>query len=210
MIKYYPYDTVIHRLSPMLKIVVMLSIMLSSIVFLNLYLQVALFLIVLLFIFIAKLPLKEVAKFAWFFIILAPTTLLFHAVFHHLPDYVVFEVLGIKAYHSGIMFGMIITFRLLTLGFLAPLVLMTTRISDLIKSAGKYLPKYIVFGLALAFRFIPIFEEEINRIIMSKEARATRKRDLNYLTSMLIPLFSKALKRSRTMSYSLESRGFST
>ncbi|MCD4739824.1 energy-coupling factor transporter transmembrane protein EcfT [archaeon] len=207
MIRYCPRNSFVHRVSPTLKLFFLVVVLLLSVLFVNLYLQIALFLVVLLAIFVARLPLREVIRFAWIFFLLAPVMLLLQGLIHPVYDYVVFEFMGVKAYHAGLIFGLSIAFRLYTLGFLTPLIVMTTRVSDLVHSSGKFLPHFFVFGLAITFRFIPIFEEELVRIQMSKEARATKK-SVSSIFSLLVPLFCNALKKSRTMSYSIESRGF--
>jgi len=124
-----------------------------------------------------------------------------------LKDYVVFEIFGLKAYHSGLLFGLAIALRLLTIGLATPLVLMTTRVGELAESLRRHLPDYLVFGLVLAFRFIPLFEESIRKIRMAQEARGAKK-DFHYLILLLVPLFARALKRSTVLARSLESKGF--
>lgn len=193
---------------PALKIVLVLGTLLLSIIFINFHLQVSLFFIVLFLILLARLPLIRILKFGWIFFVFSPIMLFMYGAFYHVQDYLVFKFLVFGFYHSGLLFGLTIVFRLFTIALLIPFLVMTTRTSDMLHSLERYFPKSLLLGLALALRFIPMFEEEISNLRMAGKARASRKGNLSFVTSLLVLLFSKVLKRSRTLSYSIESRGF--
>jgi energy-coupling factor transport system permease protein len=139
---------------------------------------------------------------------LFPFIVLLQAFLHPIQQGFLFEVFGFKAFQSGAFFGIVIGLRLLVIGFTVPLLLMTTKTSELIGSSRRFLPGFLVLALTITFRFIPIFEEQFHKIKMAQEARAVNTRKPKSLITLIVPLFLKALKRSQTMALSIESRGF--
>jgi energy-coupling factor transport system permease protein len=110
-----------------------------------------------------------------------------------------------------LLFGLGIAFRLLTLVFAISIFMLTTKPKDMIESLSNYFPYSLAFSLTTAFRFIPIFQEELNHIRISQEARGLRTRGFRKVSvyfPIIVPLLAKALNRARYLAYNVESRGF--
>ncbi len=110
---------------------------------------------------------------------------------------------------EGFFFGIAIAFRLLCLGLAVPVFVMTTKPKDLIESLGNHVSGEIAFMITTAFRFIPLFQLELQTIINAQQSRALKKRNIKWYFAITIPLLVKSLTRAKYMAFSIESRGFS-
>ncbi len=112
--------------------------------------------------------------------------------------------------------GLIVFWNILIKSYLSVLcmILMTasTRFSDLLKAFEKLkVPKLIVILLSFTYRYIFVFQDELQSMIRAKEARSyRRKRWLNFkiLASMIGVLFIRAYERGERVYYAMLSRGF--
>lgn len=205
MIKYHPRISVIHSLPPLVKFLGLVLILLVSILFVDLKVQLSLLAFVLVIIFVARLPLKPILEFSTPFLVLAFLLVVFQTLTYPYGRNIF--VFGLRASLDGFMFGLILALRLVVISTSVPLLLMTTKQSDLAKSLKLFLPGFLVVSLVLMFRFIPIFQEELLRIKCARESRGS-KSHISGIHSIIAPLFFKAVERARNMSLSLESRGF--
>jgi len=206
VIEYFNRPSVVHRLPPLVKLIGLIVLMLLSICFANLELQVLLLAVVLLVLLAARLPWKPVLHFSAPFLLLA-FVVFFIQVFLYPSAHGSFEIFGLKASHEGVVIGIIVALRLVIISVSVPLILMTTKPSNLAKSLRPVLPGFMVFSLILIFRYIPIFQEEFTAIKSARESRGAVLKP-SKLHTLFAPLFFKAFKRAKTMSWSVESRGF--
>jgi energy-coupling factor transport system permease protein len=206
-LKYYERASPVHRASPALKLLLVFTAVLLSVVFIDAYLQLALLAAVLASLFLAKLPLKQVFRFAMPLVLVSPIFILVYSLTRSAGSPPI-DIAGLRFYYAGVVFGSLVSLRFITVGFSIPLIIMTTKPNQMIRSLRPLMPRSIALALAILFRFIPLFWRDFNRISMSQQSRAAKK-DLRYLISVMAPLFYKAFKRSKTLAYSMESRGFS-
>jgi energy-coupling factor transport system permease protein len=169
----------------------------------------AIFIFVFLIFLFNRLPFREIKNFSKFFVVLSFVVVVVQGFFYPLGKTIIFNVVPITL--EGLFFGFAISLRLFAILFSLSMLMLTTRQGDLLHSLGNFMPKDIAFSLAIAFRSIPILEEEAKTIIISQEARGLRKRGKKRLAAyfpVIVPLFAKALTRAKYLAMSVEARGF--
>jgi energy-coupling factor transport system permease protein len=123
--------------------------------------------------------------------------------------------------HEGIIFSTLIMIRVLFLYYLASMLMFTTSLIDLTDGSEVLLSPLQKIGipvnafvmvLVIAFKFVPIFVAEVERLIKAQSARGVRfdqgnlfKRAMK-LGPLLIPLFISGFRRAETLSVAMEAR----
>ncbi|EJF82885.1 energy-coupling factor transporter transmembrane component T family protein [Candidatus Bartonella washoeensis] len=192
---YLPKDTFIHRLKPEVKLVFLalcgtIIFTVSSLPVLSFFL-----LFVALLYGVAKVPFNNVVKQ------LKSMSLFLVLIF-------VFQVF-FKSWFTG--FEVIL--RFITLIFLASLVSLTTKVSDMINSVERGLRPFRCFGinpsklsmaLSLAIRFIPVVSEKFNEV---REAQRARGFDTN-IFALAMPLIIRTIKMASEVAEALDARSY--
>ncbi|KMJ56485.1 cobalt ABC transporter permease [Bacillus sp. LL01] len=132
--------------------------------------------------------------------------------------------LGPLAIHEGgMMNGLFIATRLLTLVMLTSLITLTTSPIDLtdgleslftpLKKVG--LPAHeLALMMSIALRFIPTFMQETEKILKAQMARGVDfssgpiSKRIKALLPLLVPLFISAFKRAEDLALAMEARGY--
>jgi energy-coupling factor transport system permease protein len=220
--QYVPTDSVIHRLDPRTKILVILGIMILTVATTDLliYLWIALFLIS--FAVASRIPLpyffRNIKSFFWLFLL----TFLLH-IFFPPRDSIKYIDLGLmKINQLGLLSGLVYSIRLAIFIFSAALLSLTTQAVELTDAVFKsFSPlkriKFPVEELSLitmiSLRFIPLLLEEaitLKKAQMSRGAtfgggliRRTKKS-----LPLLVPLFISSFRRADELALALDARGF--
>ncbi|MEC2073918.1 energy-coupling factor transporter transmembrane component T family protein [Alkalihalophilus marmarensis] len=136
----------------------------------------------------------------------------------------VLMTLGPIAIHEGgVMNGLFIATRLLTLVMLTSLITLTTSPIDLtdgleslftpLKKVG--LPAHeLALMMSIALRFIPTFMQETEKILKAQMARGVDfssgpiSKRIKALLPLLVPLFISAFKRAEDLALAMEARGY--
>lgn len=111
---------------------------------------------------------------------------------------------------EGLLYGMTISLRLLTL-LLAVFAFVSTTSPKQLLESFSFLPKEIALMLMLAFRLLPLVKKEIVAIVNAQKARGLNFKTLNLFKTyfpILVPLFARTLEGSNHMALAMESRGF--
>jgi len=111
---------------------------------------------------------------------------------------------------EGLLFGITISLRLLSLLLVVFVFVSTTPPKELLE-AFDFLPNEIALMLMLAFRLLPLVKREIVSIVNAQKARGLNFKSLNLLKTyfpILVPLFARTLEGSNRMALAMESRGF--
>jgi energy-coupling factor transport system permease protein len=122
---------------------------------------------------------------------------------------------------EGITRSAVTIIRILLSYYLASMLLFTTSLVDLTDGAEALLSPLQKIGipvnafimvLVIAFKFVPIFVAEIERLVKAQTARGVRFDQGNFiqrtlkLAPLLIPLFVSGFKRAETLSIAMEAR----
>ena len=124
---------------------------------------------------------------------------------------------------EGIFIGVLSILRVIFLYYLATMLTFTTSLVDLtdgmevllapLQKIGIPVSAFIMV-LVIAFKFVPIFVGEIERLIKAQAARGMNfgqgnlAQRVRKLMTLLTPLFVSAFKRMKTLTVALEARCF--
>ncbi len=124
---------------------------------------------------------------------------------------------------SGIISALVSTIRLFFLFYITSLLTFTTSLVDLTSGLQGLLSPFQRIGipvnafimvLVIAFKFVPIFLNEIERLIKAQTARGVRFDEGNVfrrtlkLAPLFIPLFVSGFKRAQVLSVAMDARCF--
>jgi len=197
--QYINRDSIIHRSSPFLKVVIWLAFMASALL---LHDPLHLSILILFCSFYYLLTKPTVDEF------ISDTKLILMVSFFIVLSYsIIFRDV------PGIIQGIAISFKIFLLFVPMIVLLKTTSISSMLYSFRKILPYRYVFAITLALRFLPYFSREMINIIDVQRMRGVNITWKTFLSiecinSILIPLVMRAIKTADELSMSVSSRGF--
>ncbi|WP_100374472.1 energy-coupling factor transporter transmembrane component T family protein [Bacillus sp. FJAT-45037] len=129
----------------------------------------------------------------------------------------------LSIHEGGLMTGLFIATRLLTLVMLTSLITLTTSPIDLTDGLESLLSPLKKLGLpahelalmmSIALRFIPTFMQETEKILKAQMARGVDfttgpiTKRVKALLPLLVPLFISAFKRAEDLALAMEARGY--
>jgi len=159
-------------------------------------------------------------KTLYFLLILS----LLYLDFHYLPNYPdPFYVFNLKIYSEGLKTSLFVFFRLITVVFIATILTLTTKPTDL--TAGlewlmtplkliKINPEEIALIITIALRYIPTIIDEAFKIMDAQASRGadfregSLKHKVSQLVSLLVPMFVISFERSDELADAMLSRNF--
>lgn len=236
--KYKPDDTIIHRLDPRVKIVMLIVFVVSvflpygvnSLTTNKEYMSIAVLLIFLVLLIVISiiskvsfLSLFKQLKALWFMILFL---LIFNLFFPtKITEYstLAFNIGNLKIYYYTIVNISYIILRLILVLF-ASLIFSTTTKPTEITTALEFIftPLKIIkvpinkfaMSLSLALRFVPTLFETANRIMLAQASRGVDfkhgkfKEKIKAATTLIIPLFIISFLTSSSLADALEARGY--
>ncbi|NLN80625.1 MAG: energy-coupling factor transporter transmembrane protein EcfT [Erysipelotrichia bacterium] len=227
--RYVPYKTLLHRLDPRSKLLMLVLLMVA--VFYSYQTYTMTFLmggILLLFIvtllLIAKIRLRQLfssLKALWMMVII----LLFINVL--IPPLnasnIAFKIGNFAIYYESIFQSLKIILRLVLMIALTLILTSTTKPLDLTYALEWYMsplkiikfPAHeIAMTVSIALRFIPTLLDETMRIMKAQASRGVDfergklKEKIKALLSLIVPLFMSAFLRSEELANAMEARGY--
>jgi energy-coupling factor transport system permease protein len=217
VLQYTNIDTPIHRLNPVVKLVLVGCFWLVAFIAFNL--------VILLFIIlgsvtlwgVARLPLKMCARLA---ILLSPLFIVFCTVngfMYYAGETPLFTLFGRWEYTlEGLIFGLTISAKVLAVVSAIPLLTMTTPLSRFMAALSRIkVPYKFIFVFGIAMRFTPLVGQIYRDIIEAQKLRGHdldkmnifRKIKKGYLP-VFVPLILSLLRRASDLDIAIESRGF--
>lgn len=190
----------------------------------NVLYQGAMFLVVMVLVFtshIDKSLIKKLFAVITPFIILMTTiqgvwSPIGQTVLLGVPNWVPFLGGRLSLHWEGLVFGIMVAFRLLTPLFALPLVVMTTDVNDLVVGLVRVrVPFKIAFIFSITLRFVPFIFGEIGAITEAQRLRGLAIEKMNFFrripvfASMLVPLILGSLLKAQTLEIVLQSKAFS-
>ncbi len=218
--QYYPGNSLIHKIDPRMKIILVLLYMVSvfickKIIALSLSLT---FIIAVLI--IAKINLKVIIKGIKPIIVVVIITALLNLLYGTGEPLVKLWVFSITK--NGIMNAVFMAFRVFLLvisGLMLTYTTTPTKLTDAIESLLK--PLHTVFNMdvhslamtmTIALRFIPTLVEEVDKIMSAQKSRGADMetggliKRVKAIIPVLIPLFVSAFRRANELSYAMDCR----
>jgi energy-coupling factor transport system permease protein len=227
--RYMPYDSLMHRLDPRIKLFAMISLMVSIFLrFGSVWTDLALY--ALIFILIAIIMRMTKIKFSqlyrqlkplWFMLLFLFVINLLLPNTQEISGYL--DLWGIKIYYAALLQTFYIVFRLVLMIALTLVITASTRPLDLTYAIEWYLsplkvirfPSHeVAMTMSIALRFIPTLLEETYRIMKAQASRGVDfmhgklKEKLRAMVSLIVPLFISAFQRSEELANAMEARGY--
>lgn len=122
----------------------------------------------------------------------------------------------ISLYREGVVFGMVVVFRLLSPLYAMPLVVMTTDVNDLVVGLTRMrVPYKVAFIFSITLRFVPFIFGEIDAITEAQRLRGLALEKMNFIrripvfASLAVPLILGSLLKAQTLDVVLQSKAFS-
>jgi energy-coupling factor transport system permease protein len=217
--QYFPGDTIIHRLDPRVKIII-ISLFIASLFFINTFIPY-IFIVgfILLVVKISGVPLKFILKGIkpLLFIIL----ITFSINIFMTKGEVLYELGPLTITKEGIYLATFMALRLIFLITGTSLLTLTTSPIALTDGIEKLLSPFKRIGLpahelammmTIALRFIPTLLEETDKIMKAQMARGADFESGNILSRaknlvpLLVPLFINAFRRADELATAMEAR----
>lgn len=217
--QYYPTKSIIHRLDPRSKIVMLITFMVLIFCSFN-YAALSLtalsvFSIVLLSNVPVKMYLKSL-KMIIIIILITSALNLFYGTGEPLVEFWIFKITL-----SGINNAVFITVRIICLILLSSVLTFTTSPTELTDALERLMKPLNVFHvkvheiammMTIALRFVPLLIEETDKIMAAQKARGADMESGNLskrikaLIPVLIPLFVSAFRRAYELAVAMECR----
>lgn len=220
VIDYLPGDSLLHRLNPVTKLVGALAVILIAFLIPDFRAGLALTLALAAVVLLAGV-FRPIAKVLGVIAVpLATALILIQGLFfpdNETPWYIVepFPVFDqLVFYEEGLLFALLILFRILVLMLALLSVIVTTHPKRLMISlTEKRMPDKLAYVFLAALQFIPQMRKRAGAIVDAQQARgldteANLRRRVRSLLALLGPLLISMLIATETRALALESRGF--
>ena len=218
--QYFPGNSLIHKVDPRMKMVLIFILMASVFVCTNYYALGLALGITVLTVLLSRINLKVILKgMKPIIIIILITGLLnlFYGTGEPLVKFRVFKITE-KGIHNAVFMALRVTL-LVVIGLMLTYTTTPTSLTDAIESLLK--PLHTVFKLdvhslamtmTIALRFIPTLIEEVDKIMSAQKSRGADMESGNVfkrvkaMVPVLIPLFISSFRRAGELAYAMECR----
>jgi energy-coupling factor transport system permease protein len=217
-VKFEPGATLLHRLNPLTKLILLIAYSIAIFTFDSLPVEALCFLAMLLLIFWLRSKSLTALITSRYFIVFAVLIVVVQVLFvggGTLLFRIPLVLFNIDVTTNGVLVGLIIAFRFLTIIMGSALFIFTTDPNELAYALMKAgLPYRFGFMLVTAIRFIPVFETESGTVRNAQAARGLEidRGGFRSIVKMarytLMPLIVSALSRVDVLVISMEGRAF--
>lgn len=228
ILDYHYGDSYVHRMDPRVKMILLVLMTIVIFMISNFYVLLAVFAMVMLVWKTANLPMKNIIRYMKFLLSLVAFLIVLQGLFFSSGENPVILVRPIipeavpliggsgTIYLDGILFGLVLGFRLLTLVCIMPIFAMTTTISEmalgLVKLGMNYKYAYMT---TTALNLIPSLQEEAKTVMDAQKMRGfmvfeTGKfmEKIRAYSTLVVPLVVGAMRRAQLMGVAMEARAF--
>lgn len=221
-------DTVIHRIDPRAKILILISTAFIAVALDNPKTMFLLFLTALFGFALARMPAIKIKTLALLLVFLIWGTIYSQALFYsQLPRTVIFTIIspdfpvlgwltngGLFVYEEGLHHGAIQGLRSASILSLGLLMCWTTDSRDMLNGlVGLKVPYSVAFMVVTAVRFLPIIITEIATVVTVQRLRGFNPKRIGSgmiktLLNILTPTLANCVRRTGTLAVSIQSRAF--
>lgn len=220
--RYLPNNSVIHHLDPRTK--VLFAFMFIVLIFFAHSFATFAWIILLIFLFmiLAKIKFWFLFKGLTPIFIFLIFTFLMHVCFTHGGTRLIsFGIIKIDS--AGILEGIFISLRLITIVMISTIMTLSTSPIDLTDAFERLLSPLKLFKIpvhqlsmimSIALRFIPTLMDELDKIILAQKSRGSEISSGGLMTRieafvpLMIPLFISAFQRAEELAIAMEVRGY--
>jgi energy-coupling factor transport system permease protein len=208
-------ESIIHRLDPRTKIVFILFVVISTFLFSDPGMQLLLLACLFPLVILSKLT-KEYLNSMQFLILFGVLIMTIHGAFNPIGKTPIWHLFGDVTFkYESLVYGSVMSFRILVIGTAAILFVTTTHPSDLAAALVKWkVPHSVAFMILSTFQIIPIISREAKIVMEAQQARcldvkASMIERVKNLVPLFAPLFIITFMKVHQLSYVLECRAFS-
>ena len=223
-IEYVPGDTIIHRLDPRAKTILILFLTIAIFAIRNFFIIAGILLFVLFSWRLAGIPLSRMKTFFKFMTGLAVFLVIVQGLFFGsrilfapiIPDFIpgIGGIGSVKV--DGILFGLLLSLRLFTLITLLPIVTMTTPVHLLTLGLTRMGLNYkISYLITSALNLVPTLQTEAITIMEAQKMRGmkvfesgTIKDKFKAYPALAVPLVIGAMQKAQLMGVAMDARAF--
>jgi energy-coupling factor transport system permease protein len=219
--QYYPSDSLVHRLDPRTKILIVLCMMTLFVLIHSIIKLIIALGVILIIIKVSKIPfllvVKNLRPFLWLFLL----TIIFH-VFLTRQGEPLFTVPLIRApvTKPGLMNGLIYSFRLGILILLAAMLTLTTSPMEITDALDRFLKPLQKLGIStheftmmitLSLRFIPTLLFEADKLQKAQVSRGAMFEGnlfqrIKSVIPLILPLFISVFRRADELALAMDAR----
>lgn len=220
--QYMPLDSVVHKMDPRSKIMIMLFLMVAVFIPAGVLGYVIIGIFILLSLYLSKLNIKYALRtmkpMLWMMAFLLVINLL--VIKTGTP---LFSIKGFIIYSDAVNQTLYIVVRLMLMVIITTVLTATTKPLDLTLGIEKLLKPFEKIGvpahiiammISIALRFIPTLIEETQRIMNAQASRGVDlengsiKEKIMAILSLIVPLFVSAFDRADQLANAMEARGY--
>lgn len=220
--QYMPLDSVVHKMDPRSKIMIMLFLMVAIFIPAGVLGYVIIGIFILLSLYLSKLNIKYALRIMkpmlWMMAFLLVINLL--VIKTGTP---LFSIKGFIIYSDALNQTLYIVVRLMLMVIITTVLTATTKPLDLTLGIEKLLKPFEKIGvpahiiammISIALRFIPTLIEETQRIMNAQASRGVDlengsiKEKIMAILSLIVPLFVSAFDRADQLANAMEARGY--
>lgn len=220
--QYMPLDSVVHKMDPRSKIMIMLFLMVAIFIPAGVLGYVIIGIFILLSLYLSKLNIKYALRtmkpMLWMMAFLLVINLL--VIKTGTP---LFSIKGFIIYSDAVNQTLYIVVRLMLMVIITTVLTATTKPLDLTLGIEKLLKPFEKIGvpahiiammISIALRFIPTLIEETQRIMNAQASRGVDlengsiKEKIMAILSLIVPLFVSAFDRADQLANAMEARGY--
>lgn len=219
--QYVPGDTLIHRLDPRVKLILVILYMITLFLIDNLMLYIPLFLFIYLIVKLANLSFLKILKSLKSIIFI----LLFTTIIHifSTPGTELVSIWKLTITYEGVQRALYIGIRLIMLVIGTSYLTLTTSTTKLTDGLEELMSPLKIIGfpahelammISIALRFIPTLFDEANKIRKAQLARGAEFDSGNIIKKakamipLLVPLFINSFRRASELANAMEARGY--
>lgn len=220
--QYFPGNSVIHRLDPRTKLILIMVFIVALFMAKGLFAYVLVTAFMFAVIFAARVPIRMVFRGIRPILVILSLTLLLHFFTNHTGQ-MIWHWWRLSIYSGGVSAGLYLAGRLVLLVLMTSILTLTTSpisLTDGLETLLRPLRHIGVPGhelammMTIALRFIPTLIEEADRIMKAQMARGADFDTGNVLKRaksllpLLVPLFVSAFRRADELAVAMEARGY--
>ncbi len=217
--QYFPYDSILHRLDPRLKIVSLIAYIVLTFCTFNFYSLAVVVALVISIVILSNVPLKMYLKSLKVIIIIVIITSLLNLFYGQGEP--IFEWGILKVTWAGIYNAIFVCFRIICLILFSSALTFTTTPNDLTDALERLMKPLTIFHvkvheiammMTIALRFVPTLLEETDKIMAAQKARGADMESgslisrAKALIPVLVPLFVSSFRRAYELAVAMECR----
>lgn len=221
--KYYNCDSMIHQMDCRVKLIGTLTYIISLFFVKNPVIFIPCLVYLLAIYTLARVPWKYMVRGLKGFALLLVFTFIFQSLMGNGRELVSIGVFTIT--ENGILKAIRLVARIILMVLMASLLAYTTTPTQMAVGMEKglgFLEKFhipiheMAMMISIAFRFIPVFIEEVNIIMDAQASRGVDFhsgnifRRMSKMMPLVIPLFVSAIRRSADLAMAMEARGYTS